>query len=58
MVKNPNLLANAGDAGSIPRSGISPGGGKGSLPQYSCLENSIDKGAWLATVCGVAKSLT
>ena len=54
--KNPP--ANAGDAGSIPRSGISPGGGHGNPLQYSCLENSMDRGAWQATVYGVAKSWT
>ena len=59
MVKN--LLANAGDTGdtdSIPESGRSPGEGNGSPPQYSCLENSMDGGAWRATVHGVAKSQT
>ena len=46
---------NAGDArdlGSIPRSGRSPGGGNGNLLQYSCWENSMDRGAWQATVMG------
>ena len=43
MVKN--LPANAGDAGSIPGSGRSPGGGNGNPFQYSCLENSMDRGA-------------
>ena len=37
---------NAGDAGSIPRSGRSPGRGNGKQLQYSCLENSMDGGAW------------
>ena len=37
---------NAGDAGSIPGSGRSPGGGNGNPLQYSCLENSMDRGAW------------
>ena len=36
----------------------SPGGGNGNLPQYSCLENSMARGAWRATVHGVAKSWT
>ena len=54
MVKNPPV--NAGDAGSIPGSGRSPGEGKGNLLQYSCLENSIDREAWWAKVHGVAKS--
>ena len=56
MVKNPPV--NAGDAGSIPGSGRSPGEGKGNLLQYSCLENSIDREAWWAKVHGVAKSQT
>ena len=54
-----NLLANAGDerdAGSIPGSGRSPGGRHGNPLQYSCLENPMDRGAWWATVHGVAKS--
>ena len=37
---------NAGDPGSIPRSGRSPGEGNGYTLQYSCLENSKDRGAW------------
>ena len=49
---------NAGDLGSIPGSGRSPGGGNGNPLQYSCLENSMDRGAWRATVHGVAKSWT
>ena len=53
-----NLLANAGDAGSILGSGRSPGGGHGNLLQYSCLENPMDRGAWWATVHGVPKSQT
>ena len=47
---------NAGDTGSIPGSGRSPGEGNGSPLQYSCLENPMDGGAWWATVHGVAKS--
>ena len=47
-----------GDPGLIPGSGRSPGKGKGNPFQYSCLENSIDRGAWSATVHGVAKSQT
>jgi len=47
---------NAGDLGSILGSGRSPGGGNGNPLQYSCLENSMDRGAWWATVHGVAKS--
>ena len=46
----------AGDPGSIPGSGRSPGEGKGTPLQCSCLENSMDKGAWRATVHGVGKS--
>ena len=49
---------NARDLGSIPGSGRSPGEGNGNPPQYSCLENSMDRGAWQATVHGVAKSWT
>ena len=47
---------NAGDTGSIPRSGRPPGGGNGNPLQYSCLGNPMDRGAWQATVHGVAKS--
>ena len=46
----------AGDPGSIPGWGDSPGGGHGNLLQYSCLKNPTDRGAWRATVHGVAKS--
>ena len=46
----------AGDLGSIPGSGISPGEENGYPLQYSCLENSRDRGAWQATVHGVTKS--
>ena len=49
---------NAGDPGSIPGLKGSPGGGNGNPLQYSCLENLIDRGAWQATVHGVAKSQT
>ena len=49
---------NAGDPGSIPGSGRSPEEGKGHPLQHSWLENSLDRGAWQATVCGVAKSQT
>ena len=51
-----NLPANARDAGSIPGLGGSPGEGNGNSLQYSCLENSMDRGGWCATVHGVAKS--
>ena len=49
---------NAGDLGSIPGSGRSPGEGNGNPLQYSCLENPMDEGAWWATVHGVEKSRT
>ena len=45
---------NAGDLGSIPGSGRSPGEGNGNPLQYSCLENSMDREAWWATVHGIA----
>ena len=49
---------NAGDLGSIPGSGRSPGEGNGNPLQYSCLENPMDQGVWWATVHGVTKSRT
>ena len=49
---------NAGHPGSIPGSGRPPGEGNGNPHQYSCLENYMDRGAWQATVHGVAKSWT
>ena len=49
---------NAGDPGSIPGLGRSPGEGNGNPLQYSCQENPVDRGAWWATVDGVAKSRT
>ena len=48
----------ARDTGSIPGSGRSPGGGNGNLPQYACLGNPMDRGAWQAIVHGVAESWT
>ena len=54
--KNP--YANAGDTGSIPKSGRSPGEVNGNSPQYACQENPMDRGAWWATVCGGAQSWT
>ena len=48
----------AGDVGSITGSGRSPGGGHSNPLQDSCRESPIDRGAWWATVCGVAKSWT
>ena len=56
MVKN--LLANAGDVGLIPGLGRSPGVENGNLLQYSCLENSMDRGARWATVHRVTQSQT
>ena len=53
MIKNPP--ANAGDIGSIPGLGGSPGGGNDNMFQYSCLGNPMDRGAWWATVLGDAK---
>ena len=50
-----NSPANAGDMGSIPGPGRSSGKGKGNPLQYSCLENPMERGAWQATVHGVAK---
>ena len=47
---------NAGDPGWFPGSGRPPGGGNGNPPQYPCLENPMDGGAWQTTVCGVRKS--
>ena len=49
---------NVEDPGSIPGSGRSPGEGHGNPPQYSCLEISMDRGAWWAIVHGVPKSWT
>ena len=54
-----NLPANVGakrDTGSIPGSERFPGEGNGNPLQYSCLENTMDRGAWWTTVHGVAKS--
>ena len=51
-----NPPANAGDSGLIPGSGRSPGKGNGNPFQYSCLGNPMDRGAWQATVHGIAKS--
>ena len=50
------FACNAGDLGSIPGSGRSPGEGNGNLLQYSCLENPMDGEAWWATVHEVAES--
>ena len=54
-----NLCASAGDkgdSGSIPGLGRSPGGGHGNPLRHSCLENPLDRGAWLATVHKFTKS--
>ena len=51
----PTNAGDVGDSGSIPGSGRSPGGGNGSLLQYSCLGNPVDRGTWPSTVHGVAK---
>ena len=59
VVKNPPPNAgNIRDAGSIPGSGRFPEGGNGNPLQRSCLENSMDRGAWRAPVHAVAKSRT
>ena len=56
VVKNPPAEArDIRDAGRIPGSGRSPGGGHGNPLQYSCLGNPMDRGAWRATVCRVTK---
>ena len=53
IVKNPPASAgDSGDTGSIPGSGRSPGEVNGNPLQYSCLENTMDRGAWQATVHG------
>ena len=49
---------NAGDSGSIPGSGRSPGGENGNPLQYFCLENPIGRGGWQATAHGITKSGT
>ena len=59
MVKNlPTNAGDVGDMGSIPGLGRSLGEGDGNLLWDSCLENPMDRGAWWATVQGVAKSWT
>ena len=59
LKKNTFNTENAGDMGLIPGSGTSPGGGHGNPLRDSCLENSMDRGAWQATVqygCGVGRT--
>ena len=57
MVKNPPAkVGDARDVNSVPGSRRSPGGGNSNPLQYSCLENSMDRGAWQATVHGLAQS--
>ena len=58
MVKGKDSACNAGNSGSILGLGRPPGEGNGNPIQYACLENSMDRGAWWATVHGVAKSQT
>ena len=53
-----SVVKNLRDVGSIPGWGRSPEGGNGNPFQYSCLENSMDRGAWWATAHRVTKSLT
>ena len=58
IVKKKVSAYNAGDLGSIPGSGRYPREGNGNPLQYSCLENSMDRGAWQAIAHGLAKSQT
>ena len=59
VIKNsPASAGDVRDMDSIPGSGRSPGGGHGNPFQYSYMENPIDRGAWRATVHGIAKSQT
>ena len=59
VVKNPPADSGAvGDVGSIPGSGRSPEGGNSNPLQYACLKNSMERGAWRATVPGVTKGWT
>ena len=57
-LRSKESTCNAGDPGSVPGSRRSPGEGNGKSLQYSCLGNRVDRGAWWATVHGVAKNLT
>jgi len=57
VVKNqPTNAGDTGNVGSIPESGRSPGGENDNPFQYSCLKNPMDRGAWRATVHGIAES--
>ena len=58
VAKTVKSLSNAGDPGSIPGSGRSPGEGNGNPLQYSCLESPMERRVWQATVHGVTKSQT
>ena len=59
VVKNPPAnVGGARDRGSVPKLGKSLGVGNSNLLQYSCLKNSMDRGAWQTTVHGIAKSQT
>ena len=58
MLKDPPTSGDERDVGSIRGSGRSPGVGNASALQFSCLENPMDRGAWWATIHGVAKSYT
>ena len=56
MVKNPPVYTEeVRDAGVIPGLGRSPGGGHGTAPQYSCLGNPMDRGAWQSRVHSAAE---
>ena len=55
---SPAYAEDTGDPGWVPGSGRSPGGENGNPLQYSCLENSMNRGAWRATVHGITKSQT
>ena len=58
LLKGQVSPCDAGDLGSVPGLGRSPGEGNGNALQYSCLENLTDRGTWWATVHGVTKSQT
>ena len=58
LKKKKESACNAGNLGSIPGSGRSPGGGHSNPLQYYCLENSMDRGAWWVAVHVVIKSCT